>query len=278
MPSERVAEQLKNLPTKPGVYLFRDERGPGALRRQGEVAAPARALVLPGARPRPADDLAAARARARRRGDRHEHRGRGAAPRAEPRQAAPAAVQRAAARRQVVPVHRGHRRGRVPARDVHARAAPARRRLLRAVREREEGARDARRAEPRLPLPAVRGPEAGPALGHPLPRLPHRPLPRALRRLHLARPSTRRSSTASCSSSPATRSRSSASSSGGCARPPRRSASRRRRASATGSSRSSTSPSGRRRTGATSATSTCSGSRSTATTASCRSSRSAAAR
>src|SRR6188472_1590402 len=27
MPSERVAEQLKGLPTKPGVYLFRDERG-----------------------------------------------------------------------------------------------------------------------------------------------------------------------------------------------------------------------------------------------------------
>src|SRR5215212_8172286 len=27
MPSERVSEQLKGLPTKPGVYLFRDERG-----------------------------------------------------------------------------------------------------------------------------------------------------------------------------------------------------------------------------------------------------------
>src|SRR5437764_1087229 len=27
MPSERVAEQLKNLPTRPGVYLFRDGRG-----------------------------------------------------------------------------------------------------------------------------------------------------------------------------------------------------------------------------------------------------------
>jgi excinuclease ABC subunit C len=27
MPSERVANQLKNLPTRPGVYLFRDERG-----------------------------------------------------------------------------------------------------------------------------------------------------------------------------------------------------------------------------------------------------------
>ena len=78
-------------------------------------------------------------------------RGRGAPPRAEPRQAPPAAVQRPAARRQVVPVHRRHGRGRVPARDVHARAAPARRRLLRAVREREEGARDARRAQPRLP-------------------------------------------------------------------------------------------------------------------------------
>jgi excinuclease ABC subunit C len=27
MASERVSEQLKNLPTRPGVYLFRDERG-----------------------------------------------------------------------------------------------------------------------------------------------------------------------------------------------------------------------------------------------------------
>src|SRR4051794_4086675 len=27
MPSERVAEQLKNVPTRPGVYLFRDDRG-----------------------------------------------------------------------------------------------------------------------------------------------------------------------------------------------------------------------------------------------------------
>src|SRR4051812_27644066 len=70
----------------------------GHLRRQGEVAAPARALVLPGTRPRPADDLAAARSRRGRRGDRHAERGRGLAPRAEPRQAAPSAVQRAAPR------------------------------------------------------------------------------------------------------------------------------------------------------------------------------------
>ena len=119
------------------------------------------------------------------RGDRHRDRGRGAAPRAEPRQAPPAAVQRPPARRQVVPVHRRHGRGRVPARDVHARAAPPRRPLLRPVREREEGARDARRAQPRLPVPAVRGAEAGPPLRDPVPRLPHRALPRAVRRLHL---------------------------------------------------------------------------------------------
>ena len=45
-----LEEQLKRLPAKPGVYLFRDERGAGALHRQGEVAAAARALVLPGQR------------------------------------------------------------------------------------------------------------------------------------------------------------------------------------------------------------------------------------
>ena len=56
-----------------------------------------------------------------------------------------------------------------------------RRRLLRPVREREEGARDARRPQPRLPVPALRGAEAGAALRHPVPRLPHRALPGAMR-------------------------------------------------------------------------------------------------
>ena len=69
--------------------------------------------------------------------------------------------------------------------------------VLRPVREREEGARDARRPQPRLPLPAVRGAEAGPALRHPVPRLPHRPLPGAVRRLRLEGGLPRRSSTAS---------------------------------------------------------------------------------
>ena len=138
---------------------------PGALHRQGEVAAAARAQLLPGgAATRARRIRQPARTGRRHRGDRHRHRGRGAAPRAEPGQAPPAAVQRPPARRQVVPVHRGHGRGRLPARHVHARAAPARRRLLRPVREREEGARDARRAQPRLPVPALRGPEARPPL------------------------------------------------------------------------------------------------------------------
>ena len=46
--SQRFEAQLKALPAKPGVYLFRDERRRRPLRRQGEVAAAARALVLPG--------------------------------------------------------------------------------------------------------------------------------------------------------------------------------------------------------------------------------------
>ena len=44
---------------------------------------------------------------------------------------------------------------------------------------------DAGRPQSCLPLPAVRGSEAGTAFRHPVPRLPHRPLPRALRRLRL---------------------------------------------------------------------------------------------
>ena len=161
-------------------------RGRDPLRREGEVAAVARPLVLPEDRRRARADPADGGPGGRHRGDRHRQRGRGAPSRAEPRQAAPAAVQRAAARRQVVPVHRGHRRGRVPAGDVHARAAPARRHVLRPVREREEGARDARRAQPRLPVPAVRGAEARPPFRDPVPRLPHRPVPGAVRRLRVA--------------------------------------------------------------------------------------------
>ena len=53
MPSERVAEQLKAPPDEAGRLRLPRREGPAALRREGEVAAPARPLVLPGARPRP---------------------------------------------------------------------------------------------------------------------------------------------------------------------------------------------------------------------------------
>ena len=187
MPSERVSGSAEAALRRARRLPVPRRAGRRSVRRKGEVAAPARPLVLPaGLVGHAARDPADGGARRRDRDDRDRHRGRGAAPRAEPRQAPPAAVQRPAARRQVVPVHRRHGRGRLPAGDVHARAAPPRRRLLRAVREREEGARDARRPEPRLPLPAVRGAAARPAQRHPVPRLPHRALLRAVRRLHLA--------------------------------------------------------------------------------------------
>src|SRR5438876_10505617 len=143
-------------PREAGRLPLPRREGPGALHRQGQVAAPARAQLLPGDPGLPLDDPAAARARRGRGGDRHGHRGGGAAPGAEPGQAAPAAVQRPPPGRQVVPVHRGHGRGRLPAGHVHARAAPPRGRLLRALREREKGSGDARRAQPRLPIQAVR--------------------------------------------------------------------------------------------------------------------------
>ena len=83
-------------------------------------------------------------------------------------------------------------------------------RLLRPVREREEGARDARRAEPRVPLSPVRGAATWAPLRDPLPRLPHRPLLRAVHRSDLEGGLRLGRSTASSGSSPATRRRSSA--------------------------------------------------------------------
>ena len=157
---DSVRSQLGKLPRGPGVYLFRGDRDEVLyVGKAKSLRARVRSYFNRGADMRVGIDRMVDRIR-RHRGDRHAERGRGAAPRAEPRQAPPAAVQRPAARRQVVPVHRGHRRRRVSARDVHPRAAPARHGLLRPVREREEGARDARRAQSRLPVPAVRGAEA----------------------------------------------------------------------------------------------------------------------
>ena len=162
MPSEAVKSQLKRLPAKPGVYLFRDARG--------DVLYVGKAKSL---RPRVRQYFQAGRS-----DNRHGHRPARRPGRRRSRRSSPQTeVEALHLEQNLVKRHRPPfnvrlrddksfpyiavtRRGRVPARDVHARAPPARRRLLRPVREREEGARDARRAEPRLPLPAVRGAEA----------------------------------------------------------------------------------------------------------------------
>ena len=120
----RLAEQRKRLPDGPGVYLFRDGRGQGHLRRQGEVDQEARRQPL----------LQSGDARRVRDGRRdrvgrvppRRLRGRGAAHRAELHQAVPPAVQHPPARRQVLSVHRDLDGRGLPARLLHARAPPAR--------------------------------------------------------------------------------------------------------------------------------------------------------
>ena len=156
---DSVRSQLRRLPTGPGVYLFRDERD--------EILYVGKAKSLR-ARVRSYFNRGDARAGIGQLVERvHRievivtqseaealHLEQNLVKRHRPR------VQRPAARRQVVPVHRGHRLGRVSARDVHPRAASAGDGLLRPVRERQEGARDARRAQPRLPVPALRRAQA----------------------------------------------------------------------------------------------------------------------
>ena len=146
---------------------------------------------------------------------RDRQRGRGAARRAALHQAAPAAVQHPAARRQVVPVHR-HLAGRaVPARVLHARAPPDRARLLRSVLERQARARDARPARPAVPVPHVRRARAGPRC----PAAPASTTTSSAARRPASTTSARRTtaptSTRSCASCRATTARSSASSSSG---------------------------------------------------------------
>ena len=178
---DSVRDQLKRLPTGPGVYLFRDARDEILyVGKAKSLRARVRSYFNRGDARAGIDQLVERIHRIEVIVTQSEaealHLEQNLVKRHRP------AVQRAAARRQVVPVHRGHGRRRVSAGDVHARAAPARDGLLRPVREREEGARDARRAEPRLPVPALRGAEARAPLRDPVPRLPHRAVHGAVHR------------------------------------------------------------------------------------------------
>ena len=165
-----------------GRLPVRRRARPGDLRRQGAIDPQARQLALL-ARRRPWSRRPPRRRRLDRL-PRHRDRGRGAARRAAVHQAPPPDLQHQAARRQVLSLRRDQPRRGVPARLLHARAPPARPRLLRALLERAPGARDARPARQGLPVPDLRRPGAGAALRRSVPRLLHQALPGALRRLH----------------------------------------------------------------------------------------------
>ena len=243
-----------------------EREGPGALRGQGAEPARARALLLRRRRRRP---RAGPEPRAPHRGRlraAHAEREGGAAARERADQAAPAALQRAAARRQAVP-----RPAPRPAPDLaapHAGAAlrARRRALLRPVHLERRAAPVARAAAPDLPAALVqRGRVQGLRAARPaLHRARDEALPGAVRgpgddRRPIA--SCSPAPSCSCADAPRSWSRRSARA---WRRPRRASATRRRRGCATASRRS------RRRccasrsspTGASSAT--CSGSRAVA--------------
>ena len=141
-------------------------RGRGDLRRQGALAQEARRqpLLQPGDARRGRDGRPGARHRVPAARD----RGRGAARRAEPDQAPPAAVQHPPARRQELPVHRDLDGRGLPARLLHARAPPPQARVLRPVLQRQAHARDARRAAARSSCSApARARSRGGARGSP---------------------------------------------------------------------------------------------------------------
>ena len=182
---DTVAEQRRALPDAPGVYLFRDRRG--RVLYVGKAKSIRKRVGSHFSKPATRGTAEMLGAIDQHRLRRHPDRGRGAARGAELHQASPAAVQHPPARRQVVPLHRDLARRGLPAGLLHAREAPPRARLLRAVLEREARARDARPARQGLPAPQLRRPGARPRHRQPVPRLLHQALPGALRRLHLAR-------------------------------------------------------------------------------------------
>src|SRR4051812_41655211 len=167
---------------QPGRLLVQGQARPRAVRRQGQFdPQTCRQSFLEAGDARDLRDARPDRDdRLRGYGD----RGRGAARGAELHPPPPAALQHPAARRQVVPLHRGQPGRGLPARLLHAREAPSQSRLLRAVLERQAHARDTRSAGQGLPVPHVRWAGAGPRVGQPVLGLLHQTVSSALRRLH----------------------------------------------------------------------------------------------
>ena len=179
MPIHDLKDQIARLPEQPGVYLYANAGGGDHLRRQGPEPARPGPQLPRRLRHQPQDQRPARRDRQPRR---HRHRlgGRGAGAREQPDQAAVAALQHPAARRQELPLPAADDRRGVSAGAGGARGG-ARRQLLR----RPVPAGQARPPDDGADAQAVRHPllqrgdhrRARPAV----PRVRHQALPGAVR-------------------------------------------------------------------------------------------------
>ena len=174
-----LKEQIARLPEQPGVYLYANAAGETIYVGKARSLRDRVRSYLGAYWCEPEDRRPARRDRQRRR-DRHRFGDGGAGAREQPDQAALAALQHPAARRQELPVPPAHHR-----RGVSARAGGARRRTRRPFLRRAVPARQARAADDGADPQAVRHPIV--QRGHhraarpPVPRIRHQALPRALR-------------------------------------------------------------------------------------------------
>ena len=175
-----IENAVRLAPTSPGVYRMLNAGQRRALRRQGQERPQAAVLLCP--RQRAAAGAHPAHDRGdRERRDRLDHdRDRGAAARSQSDQAAAAALQRAAARRQVVSLYPDHRRPLGAADPQASRRAVAARALFRPVRLGRRGQPHHHGAAARVPDPLLHRR----LLRKPHPALPALSNPPLLRALH----------------------------------------------------------------------------------------------
>ncbi len=194
------------IPDTPGSYQFKDARGRVLyVGKAKSLRSRVMSLLRAGAPGAHAPDGGRRR---HGRVDRRPQRGRGALPRVQPHQEAPAALQHPAQGRQVVPVPRGHARRGVAAGDGAARREAQGRALLRPVRARVRDPRDARPPAAHVPDPHVHEGQVRPP-PPPRPAVPlraHREVRGAVRRGG-RRPRSTRASSRSCSTSSTARPR-----------------------------------------------------------------------
>ena len=195
-------------PRRARVVPVPRRRGPGHLRGQGQEPARRGSSNYFGPPASLTERTRQMVARRRpRRVDRGPQRGRGAVPRVQPHQAAPAALQHPPEGRQVLPVPRGHARRGMAAGDGDAGQQAQGRALLRPVRARVRDPRDARPPPAHVPDPHVHEQQVRPPpqARPPVPLRAHREVLGAVRRRHHRRglqAARRRSSSTSSTARP----------------------------------------------------------------------------